>query len=141
MVNVAASYSPRTFSFEGSKLYLDLCLAESRILYFWQVLKSIHKFILELYLLQCLFVRGSNENKGGIGLSQISQKERLFHLLWQPSSLGDNLTMWYPFWHPSKKVFLSPSVWLRREYTWPLNWKEGLLIYFGNCQDVPYFHK
>ena len=45
------------------KLLLDICLADSRILYFWYVLKSIHKFIIELHALQCLFVRGSNKKQ------------------------------------------------------------------------------
>ena len=40
---------------------LDLCLADSRIFYFWYVLKSNHKFIKELHALQCLFVRRSNK--------------------------------------------------------------------------------
>ena len=28
--------------------------------------------------------------------------------MWQPSALGGNLTMWFPFLHPSRKTFLSP---------------------------------
>ena len=63
MVNVTASYYPKIFAFEGSKLLLDLCLADSRILYFWYVLKFIHKFIIELHALQCLFVGGSNKKQ------------------------------------------------------------------------------
>ena len=63
MVNVTASCSPKTFAFEGSKLLLDLCLVDSRILYFWYVLKSIHKFIIELHAPQCLFEKGSNKNQ------------------------------------------------------------------------------
>ena len=43
---------------------------------------------------------GLVKNKGRVGLFQISQKERLFHLLYQPS---DNLAMWSLFLHPSKK--------------------------------------
>ena len=39
------------------------CLADSRLIYFWQVLEYIHKFIIELYVLQCLFVRGSNKKQ------------------------------------------------------------------------------
>ena len=81
------------------------------------------------------------KNKGGVVSFQISEKERLFHLLWQPSALGHNLTMWYPFLHPPKKAFLFPSVLARREYIWTLNWKESLLIYFENCQCVPYCHR
>ena len=42
------------------------------------------------------------------------------------------------FLHLSKKAFLSPSVWARREYTWTLSWKENLLTYFQYFQDVPY---
>ena len=49
--------SPKRFSFEGSKLLPDFCLAESMIFYFWYVLESIHKFIIELHVLQSLFVR------------------------------------------------------------------------------------
>ena len=42
---------------------LDLCLADSRIFYFWHVLESINKFIIELHVLQCLFVRGYNKKQ------------------------------------------------------------------------------
>ena len=55
---------PKTFSFESSKELLDLCFPDNMILYFWQVLESIHKFITtELHALQCLFVRGSNKQQ------------------------------------------------------------------------------
>ena len=46
--------------------------------------------------------------------------------------------MWSTFLHTLKKTFLSPLVWARREYILTLNWKESLLIYFENFQDVPY---
>ena len=64
---------------------------------------------------------GLTNNKGGLGLFQISQKDTLFHLLCQPSALWSNLTMRLPFFHPPKKAFLSSSVWPRREYIWTLN--------------------
>ena len=48
---------------------------------------------------------GLTKNKGGVGLFQISQKERLFHVLYEPS---DNLAMWSPLLHPSKKGFSFP---------------------------------
>ena len=83
MVNLAASYSPKHFLLKAQSNCL--CFADSRILYFSYVLESIHKCIIELLVLQFLFVRGSNKNKGGGGLFQILQKERLFHLFWQPS--------------------------------------------------------
>ena len=48
----------KKIAFEDSKLLLELCLVDSRILYFWYVRKSIHKFIIKLDALQCLFLRG-----------------------------------------------------------------------------------
>ena len=54
---------PKTFSFESCKYLLDLYLADSRVMYFWQVLESIHKFITELHALQCIFVRASNKQQ------------------------------------------------------------------------------
>ena len=79
------------------------------------------KFITELHVLQCLFVRGSNKKQRRVVLFQISSLTYI-----------NQVIMWSPFLHPSKKVFLSPSVWARREYIWKLNWKESLLIYFEN---------
>ena len=65
MVNVTPSYSPKTFAFEGSKLLLDLCLSDSKIIYFWYVLKSIHKFIIELHAVQYLLVWWYKKTKEG----------------------------------------------------------------------------
>ena len=45
---------------------------------------------------------GLVKSKEGVGVFQISQKERRFHLLWQPSTLGVYLIMQSPFLHPSK---------------------------------------
>ena len=61
---------------------------------------SIHKFIIELHVLQCLFVRGSNkkQRRGRIISNFISY-------LYQPS---DNIAMWSPFLHPSKKGLSFP---------------------------------
>ena len=73
------------------------------------------------------------KNKGSVGLFQILQKERLFHLLWQPWAVGGNLTMWLHL--------LPPSVWSRREYIWTLIWKWSLVVCFENWQDVPYSHE
>ena len=49
MINVAASFSPKHFLLKA--LPLDLCLANSRVIYFWQVLESIHKFVIEIHVL------------------------------------------------------------------------------------------
>ena len=45
------------------KLLLDICLADSRILYFWYVLKSMHRYIIEVHDMRCLFARGHNKTK------------------------------------------------------------------------------
>ena len=84
MVSLIASYYPKTFAFEGSKLLLDICLVDSKILYFWYVPKSTHKFIIELHALHCLVGRWSYKNKEGVGLFQILLKGETF------SSLKDN---------------------------------------------------
>ena len=63
MKNFQLVGASHTFSFESSKLLLDFCLADSRILYFWQVLESIHRCIIEPHTLQCLFVRQSNKQQ------------------------------------------------------------------------------
>ena len=55
MVKGTTSFS-RMHYLEKSKQLLDLCLADSKTIYFWQVLESIHKIIIELHALQCLFV-------------------------------------------------------------------------------------
>ena len=130
MVNVTAAYSSKTFSFEDSKLLLDLCLPDNRILYFWYVLKFIYKFIIELHALQCLFVRGSNKKQRRSETISNFTKRRLFHLLWQPSALGVISQCGLPLLYPSKKNFPAPSILPRREYTWALILKESLLIYF-----------
>ena len=51
------------------------------------------------------FYEGLIKNKGGVGLFQISQNERLFRVLYEPS---DNLAMWSPFLYPSKKGLSFP---------------------------------
>ena len=96
------------------------------------VLESIHKFIIELHVLQCLFVRGSNkkQRRGRIISNFISYINQVIILQCGPPSC----TL-------PKKAFLSPSVWARREYIWKLNWKESLLIYFENWQGAPCSHR
>ena len=55
-----------------------------------------------------IFVRGPDKKtKEGVGLFQILQKKKLFHLSCQTSALGDNLTMWSPFSLPPSKKGLS----------------------------------
>ena len=135
LVPFVQSISPLTY-----QVY-HVCLADSRILYFWEALESIHRFIIELHVLQCLFARGSNKKQKSGRIISNFIKGVTFHLLWQPSALGGNLTMWRPFLHPPKKAFVSPSLWPRREHNWALNWKESLLICFKNCLSVPYSHR
>ena len=96
MVNVTASYSSKTFSFEGSKKLLDFFLVDSRILYFWYVFESIPKFIIELYALQCLFVRRSNKKQRRGRIISNFTKGETFSSLLQPSAFGHNCTMWLP---------------------------------------------
>ena len=49
------------------------------LLYFGQVLESIHKFIKELYVLQCLFVRGYNkQQRRGRFISNFTKRTDFF---------------------------------------------------------------
>ena len=50
---------------------------------------------------------GLISNKGGVELFQISQKDRLFHFLWQPNPLGGYVTM-RPRFLPFKKLQKRP---------------------------------
>ena len=45
-----------------------------------------------------------------------------------------------PLLHSPKKGFPLTFSLAKREYTWTLNWQESLLIFFENCQGVPYSH-
>ena len=73
--------------------------ADSRIFLFLTVLSTNHKTPCLLAVLIC---KWSNKKQRRGSIFQISQKERLFHLLYHPY---DNLAMWSPFLHPSKRPF------------------------------------
>ena len=93
-----------------------------------------------MYRIPCLFVRGPNKNNGGF---HNFQKRRDF------SSLMRTKRSWRsshnvpppPLLALLKKAFPSLLLWPRREHTWTLSWKEGLLICFKNCLGVPYSHR
>ena len=70
-------------------IFLNLGLADSRILHFWQVLESLQKFIIELHALQCLFVRGSNkkQRRGSI-ISNFTNGETFSSLMTTKYSWG-----------------------------------------------------
>ena len=78
MVNVTTSYFLKTFSFEGSNELLDFCLANSIILYFWYVLESILKFIIELHAVQSLSVRRCNKKQRRCRITLNFTKREIF---------------------------------------------------------------
>ena len=102
MVNVTESYSPKQFLLEALSNYETFALLTAGFSTFD---RFIHKFIVELHAMQCLFVSGSKKQKrrGRVGLFQTSHKDRLFHLLWQPSAFGGNLTMQTPILQPQEE--------------------------------------
>ena len=108
---------------------LDLCLADSRNLYFWNVLESIHKFIIELHDLQCLFVRGSNkkQRRGRIILN--FTKRRGFFISYDNQVLLGVISQCGPLLAPFKKGLPLPFSLAKKRYTRTLNWKQSLLIY------------
>ena len=109
------------------------------ILYFWQVREFIHKFIIELHVLKCIFVRGSNKKQRRRSIiSNFTKWEAFSSLMTTKCSWGQSHNVG-PLLAPSKNTFLSPSIWPRKEYTWTLSWEDSLLICFENCQQgVPY---
>ena len=89
----------------------------NRILYFWEVLETIHKFIIELHVLQCLFVRGSNEKqrKGRI-ISNFTKRD-FFISYDNHALLGVISQCGPPSWTLQKRSASPLQVWRRREYT------------------------
>ena len=115
-------------------IFLNLGLADSRILHFWQVLESLHKFVIELHVLQCLFVRRSNkkQRRGNI-ISNFTS------YLYQPSDIA----LWSPFSHSSKKGLSFPFS-LDKKRIKSGNSTERrvhILIYFENWQGAPCSHR
>ena len=96
MVNANATVScyPKHFLMEALGNYYTFLLATTK--FFWQVLESIPKFIIEVHAQLYLFVRGSNKRPRESGIVSIFTKGDFFHLLY------------LIFLHPSKKAFLSP---------------------------------
>ena len=140
MVSVTASFSSKTFVLEGSKLMLALCPADSRILCFWYVLKSTHKFIIEHHALQYLFVGWSNKKqRRGRIISNFTKRDTFLSLTY--INQVTILLRGPPSCTLSKRVFLSFSVWARREYIQKLNWKKSLQIYFQIWQVAPCSHR
>ena len=130
----------KRFSFESSKALLDLCFADRRIVYFWQVLESILKFMIELHVLQCLFVSWSNKKQRKGRIISIFTKKETFSSLITTKFLGVISQWGCPSLIPKKGLFLLFKLG-RREYTCALNWKESLLICFENCRIVPYSYR
>ena len=69
-----------TFYFESSKYVSDISPLVTTG-FFWKALESIYKFIIEVYALQVLFVRGLMNRKRRVGLFRISQGRDFLHLL------------------------------------------------------------
>ena len=66
-------------------------------------MESIHKFIIELHILQYLFVRGPDKKQWrGRIISNFTKGET--------SAVGDNITVWSRFLHPPSKKGLSFSL-------------------------------
>ena len=121
-------YDSIIFSSEGFTQLLGLCLADSRILYCWNVLESLRKFIIELHVLQCLFVRGFDKRqKSGRIASNFTKRENFASFMTIKCSRGlfYNVASLLALFRLAKKT---------------LNCKQNLLIYFENSQDVPYSH-
>ena len=83
----------------------------------------------KLHVLQCLFVRGSNKKQRRGRIISNFTKGEAFHLLWQPSALAGNLTMWPSFLHPPKNN-LPFSFTLAKKKTYLETWLKGGAYWF-----------
>ena len=107
------------------QLLSNFCFDGGKMLYFWKFLEFIHKFILELDVLQFFFVRGLMKNKGAVGLFQISQKETFSSLISTKHSVATILALFrkmplFPFSLDKKIIYLGTQ--LKGEFT-DLFWK------------------
>ena len=91
--------------FETSKV---LYLTDSRFLSFWQVLESIHKGIIELHVLQRLFVRGSNKKQRRDRITSNFTKEETFSSLMTTKVLLGEISQCAPPSYTLQKRSLSP---------------------------------
>ena len=87
---------------------LDLYLADSRNLYFCYVLESIHKFITDLHVLQCLFVRGSNKKQRRGRIISNFTKRIDFFISYDDQVLLEVISQCGPLLAPFKKDLLLP---------------------------------
>ena len=108
MVNRTTSHSIKLFLLKVLSNYWTFALLTAGFFTFWQVLKSISKFIMELHPLQCLFLRESNKKQRRDKIISNFIKVDTFHLLWQLSAPGGNFTIWSPSCTLLKR-FSSPS--------------------------------
>ena len=98
---------PKAFAFEGSKLLLDLCLADSKIIYFWYVLKYIHKLIIELHAVQYLLVRWYKKQRRVSVISNFTEGETFSSLMTTKYSWGESNNVVHILVH-LKKMLSSP---------------------------------
>ena len=127
---------------------LDFCLADSMILYFWYVLESIHKFIIELHALQGLPVRRCNKKQRRCSITSNFTKGDIFSSIMTTKCSWGYLTMWILFLDPPRKAFFSPSVWSGsivcigvstppQKLPPPLSWQDPLKS--ANCPSHPFY--
>ena len=99
----------------------------------WLVLSKMTWKLIELHVLQSLFVRVSNKKqRRGKIISDFTMSYIKQVIVLQCGPPSCTLP---------KKIFICLSVWTRREYIWKLNWEESLLIYFANFQGAPCSHR
>ena len=112
VVNMAVS-CPHTFSLRSHNSKVLPLVTRGLLPH---VLKSIHRICLHSMQLYGVL----KNSKGGGGIIQISQKEKLFQSHKKLRAIWGNLTLYHPSLPLSKKTFLFPSSWPSREYTWHL---------------------
>ena len=138
---MTVSYSPKHFPLKAPSNLLDLCLADSRIMYFWQVLEFTHKFIVELRALQCLIIKGSNKQQRRSTIIQTFTKEQTFSsLMTTKSSWGWSHNSAYLLLASSKKDLPLLDRLAKKRIYLDSHLKGELADLFWKCHGVPYSH-
>ena len=132
MVNVTASYSQKHFLLEALSTYQIFPLVTAG--FFWQVLESIHKFVIELNTLKYLFVRGweclltAKEEWDYLGFHK--KRDFLYLISYNYQVLLGIISQLTPFLHPLKNVLPLPFSLAKKKIYMDTHLKEALSYLF-----------
>ena len=136
---MTASYSPKRFFLETLSNYWTFPLVTTGIL--WQVLYSMHKFIIELHVLQYLFVNEPNKQQRSVGIISNFTKRETFFISYNNQLLFGVMSQYSPLLAPSKNVLPLHFSLVKKEIYWDTHMKDKITDLFWKLPGVPYCHR